>query len=273
MIGAFARWNGAVRARTLFRSALAGTLALSPAAAGCGSDPPADAAPTSSATTPAAGVADARGQLAAHAAAAKDQRYAALYTLTSPDRPDRTVVVTRAGDGGWRVDIPGGALGGTADVAVARTAEGLFQCALPSATNPVSPVCVRAADRDGELGAAVDPRVQHIFVDWLEPLTDRGTAIAVSAATLRGVQGQCFSVESNSASLAVPLDVGIYCYRQDGILTGARLRFGTLRLVGAPAPAPPAITLPGPIAAGEPLPMASPPPPPTTAPPAPTPTA
>ena len=70
-------------------------------------------------------------------------------------------------------------------------------------------------------------------------------------------------MESNSASLAAPLDVGIYCYAADGTLTGARLGFGTLVLASAPTAAPPAVTLPGPMVDGEPLPMTSPPPPPT----------
>jgi hypothetical protein len=265
------------------------------------------------------GPGQARAQLAARAAAAKDRRYAALFTLATPGRADRTVVVTRATDGGWRVDIPGGARGGTADVSVARTRDGLFQCALPSAEHPVEPRCVRVAGRNGQLPDRVDPRVQHVFVDWLEILTDRQAAIAVStarpltAATGAGAggatdaeggteageggdpaaaegaaagdvqaqaggagggaaaaTGDCFSVESSSASLPPPIDVGIYCFSTDGMLTGARLGFGTLLPVGAPAPAPPAITLPGAVVDGEPLSMASPPPPP---PPTSTPTA
>jgi hypothetical protein len=203
---------------------------------------------------------DARTQLAARAAAAKDRRYAAIYTLASGDRPDRSVVVTRAADGGWRVDIPGGALGGTADVSVARTRDGLFQCALPSAENPISPACVRVAGRNGQLRGDVDPQVQHVFVDWLEVLTDRRAAIAVSTARrLDGVRGACYSVESNSVSLTLPLDVGIYCYDADGMLTGARVSFGTLSLVGQPAPAPPSVSLPGAVVDGEPLPMVAPP--------------
>jgi hypothetical protein len=256
--------------RSLLAAGLAGTLA---AGAGlgltaCGSDPPAGATPTGSPSGPPPPETDARAVLAGRAAAAKDLRYAAMYTLTSGDRPDRMVVVTRAADGGWRVDIPGGALGGTADVSVARTRDGLFQCGLTSADGLAQPACVRVAGRNGDLLGDADPWVQHIFVDWLEVLTDRTAAIAVTTAKgLRGVPGDCFSVESNSASLAEPLDVGIYCYGADGMLTGARLGFGTLRLTGEPAPPPPSVTLPGTVVDGEPLPIASPPPPPTTAPP------
>ncbi|HEU5107198.1 MAG TPA: hypothetical protein VFT95_01340 [Micromonosporaceae bacterium] len=254
--------------RPLLAASLAGTLTAGAALAGCGSDEPSVAAPTASTGIPTPGEADARAQLAARAAAAKDQRYAAMYSLSTGDRPDRVVVVTRAKDGGWRVDVPGGALGGTADVSVARTREGLFQCGLASTDGLFQPACVRVAGRDGDLDGDVDPWVQHIFVDWLEVLTDRTAAIAVSTAKrLRGVRGDCFSVESNSASLAEPLDVGIYCYSNDGLLTGARLGFGTLKLSGEPAAPPSEITLPGPVVDGEPLPIASPPPPPTTAPP------
>jgi hypothetical protein len=261
-----------VRARirwSALSAGLAGTIAAG--LAGCGGDPPAGAAPTGQATP--TGVPDARAQLAARAAAAKDQRYAALYALISGDRPDRTVVVTRAQDGDWRVDIQGGALGGTADVSMVRNRDGLYQCALPSAERPISPVCVRVAGRNGRPAADVDPRVQHVFVDWLEVFTDRGAAVAVSPAKrLRGVRGDCFAVESNSASLAVPLDLGIYCFAADGTLTGARLAWGSLVLTGEPTPAPPSITLPGAVVDDDPLPMASPPPPPTTAPPTATPT-
>ncbi|HWH01070.1 MAG TPA: hypothetical protein VNV66_17555, partial [Pilimelia sp.] len=235
--------------------------------AGCADGTPAGAGttaePTAPATTPVpTGPAGARERLAAHAAAAKDRSLVAYYTLASPDLPERTVAVTLAADGSWRVDIPGGALGGTADVAVVRTGEGRFQCALGSAERGIPPTCVRVSGRDGRLPARVDPRVQHAFTDWREVLTDRREALAVSTtAPLAGVRGDCFAVESNSASLTAPLDVGVYCYAADGVLTGARLGFGTLTLREAPGPGPATVTLPGPVVGGPPLPTASPPPP------------
>ena len=224
------------------------------------------ARPAASPTPLPTGPTEARAQLAARAAAAKDRRLVAVYTLSSANRADRTVVVTRATDGSWRVDVPGGALGGTADTSVARTRDGLFQCALSAIDDLAVPACVRVAGVNGRLPARFDPRVQHVFTDWLEVLTDRRAALAVSRARqLPGVRGACFSVESNSASLAAPLDVGIYCYATDGTLTGARLGFGTLVLAGTPTPPPPAVTLPGPTVDRAPLPMTSPPPPsPTT---------
>jgi hypothetical protein len=229
----------------------------------CGADAP---IPERSATRAAVPTAPtrARAQLAARAAAAEDHRMLALYTLATPGRPDRTIAVVRANDGSWRVDIPGGALGGTADVSVTQTRDGLFQCALPSVERLVTASCVRVAGPGGRLPSAYDPRIQHPFTDWLAVLTDRRAALAVSnAPPLPGVPGGCFSVESTSASLAAPLDAGIYCYADDGVLTGAKLRFGTLTLAGTPGPAPPTVDLPGPVAAGEPLPMAAPPPSPT----------
>lgn len=225
--------------------------------------------------------ASAREQLAALAASAQDRRFTARYTLTTADGPARTVEVTRAIDGTWRVDVELGALGGTADVAVARTVEGLYQCALdalgpapaPSsgapdimAETPAGPACVRVAEPDGRLPFAVDPRVQLPFTDWLPVLTDRRAPLSVSAATAPpGAGGTCFSVESTSASLAAPLDVGIYCFSTDGLLTAARLGLGDLSLAGAPGAGPPTVRLPGPVVAGEPLKMAAPPSPTPTA--------
>ncbi len=244
--------------------ALAGPTLL----AGCGSDapPPGPADPGAAGPGPATSTvpADPRDQLAARAAAAEDLRFTALYTLSEPGRPDRTVAVTTAADRSWRVDIPGGALGGTADVSVSRTAAGIFQCALPSVERPVQPSCVRVADPDGDITADADPRVHHPFTDWIDVLTDPGAPLSVSTSQpLPGTVGSCFAVDSISASLNAPLDAGIYCYSDDGLLTGARLGFGTLVLAGRPAAGPASIALPGPVVAGEPLGMAAPPPAPT----------
>lgn len=264
--------NGAVRPRLHRRAAAhgavgrlrAGALVLASALllVGCGDDPPAGA-PSAEARGPVhERKAPARARLAALAAAAADRKFSAFYTLSTPGRPDRTVAVTLAMDGSWRVDIPGGALGGTVDVAVAQTADGLFQCALSWSTRFAGPSCVRAADRGSQLADAVDPGVQHLFTDWVRVLSDRQAPLAVSdAQPLDGAAGECFSVESTSASLNPPLEVGIYCYDAEGTLTGARVGFGTLLLAGAPVAAPASVTLPGPVVAGEPLETAAPPPP------------
>jgi hypothetical protein len=186
-------------------------------------------------------------------AAAQDKRYVAGYTLTTKGRAPRLVTVTVALDGSWLVSIPGGALGGTTDVAVADSTAGLFQCATGG--------CVKVASARGRLPARYDPRVQHVFTDWLGVLADRQVALAVDAAAgLPGSRGQCFSVEPSSASLAAPLDPGIYCYANDGTLTAAALGLGTLVLSGTPSPAPPTAALPGPVVARDPLPVAGAPP-------------
>jgi hypothetical protein len=241
-------------------AALLGLVALT----ACGSEAPAPdpTAPTTAAPT---GAPDARVQLAGLAAAAQDRKVTALYTWSAPGRADRTVVLTTAADGSWRVDVPLGALCGTADVSIAQNADGLFQCALPSMERPVQPACVRVADPDGALDRGIDPRVQHPFTDWREILTDRTAPLSVSAAQpLNGASGTCFSVDTTTASVDAPLDAGIYCYSPDGTLTGARVSFGTLLLAGAPSGAPPTITLPGPVVAQEPLGMAAPPSPTAT---------
>jgi len=245
-------------------------LALGLALAGCGSTPPTPLPSTNVDTR----LAD-RDRLAGLAAAAKDKRYVATYTLTTPSRPDRTVTVAFGADGTWVVAIPGAALSGLADIAIYRSGAGLFQCLIgPAAgtagTRPdlgqMTPSCVAVP----ALTAATDPLVQHIFTDWIDPLVDRATALSVATTTLPGADGACYSVESNSAALAPPLDPGVYCYSADGVLTGARVGFGTLLLAGAVAAAPPSVTMPAPLVARAPLTMIAPPAPavsasPTTA--------
>ena len=226
----------------------------------CGG-PPADPSPTQGTT---ANPTD-RDALAGLAAAAKDRRYIATYTLSVAKTADRTVTVAFGADNTWLVAIPGGALGGLADVAIYSRAGGLFQCALGPASGtagarpdlpPVTPGCVAV----NPLAPAFDPRVQHIFSDWIDPLIDRATALSVAAASpLPGARGACYSVESNSAALAPPVDPGIYCYAADGTLTAARVGFGTLTLAGSVAPAPPSVTMPGPVVNRPPLALTAPP--------------
>lgn len=236
--------------------------------AGCGGEAaPADpaATPTGSAgatgtAVPTAGDTSARMQLAGLAAAAEDRHLRANYTLSRAGQSPRTVVLTSATDGTWRVDIPGGALGGTADVAMAGTPDGIFQCALPSATRPEPTTCVRVAAPDKPVPASVDPRVQHVFTDWRTVLTDRQASLAVSTTrALPNSRGTCFSVDSTAASLSAPLDVGIYCFDTDGTLTAVRVAFGTLLLNGDPTTAPKTVSLPGPVVAGAALRTAAPP--------------
>jgi hypothetical protein len=237
----------AVRGLSVFAAAL-----LVGGVAACGGSGP-DPAPSGSASGP-PDATDARVALAAHAALAQDHKFAALYRFEVPGRPARNVVATVANDGSWRVDVAGGALGGSTDVAIVSKTAGVFQCSLPSATNPISPTCVRVADVGKRLPKAYDPRVERVFRQWLKVFTDRLSALSVStAAPLPGSSGTCFSVDSISASLKAPIDVGIYCYADDGLLTAARVDFGTLTIASAPVPPPATIDLPGPIVDREPM--------------------
>jgi hypothetical protein len=195
---------------------------------------------------------DARTQLAGLAATAKDRHFSAGYTYRPAAGAARTVAVVLAADGSWRVEVPGGAMGGQVTVAVVGNGDGLFQCR----TSGASPTCVKAPD--GSFPGWADPQVQHPFADWLDPLTDQRAALSVAAAPLlAGARGSCFSVEANSAALAAPVDPGVYCYDVDGTLTGVKAGFGTLVLATGPSPAPPAIGLPAPVTAGPLLPTAA----------------
>jgi hypothetical protein len=219
--------------------------------AGCGSDPVVGPAAASSATTSGGPILGPRDALAARAAAAKDLRQVAFYVLRTNGRPDRTISVTRAVDGSWRVDVPGGAHGGAVDIALVYRGGAVHQCVLPASG------CRRI---EGQLPKTADPKVQHLFSDWLGLLTDRQQPLAVSVAQpLDGAAGECYSLESSATSLQLPLDAGIYCYERDGTLTAARLSFGTIVLAGKPGAAPPSQALPGPLVAGQPLPLAAPP--------------
>jgi hypothetical protein len=233
--------------------------------AACGDSAPApEPSPSPSQSAPAPD-GDARVALAARAALAEDHRFSAIYTLETRGFAPRSVLATVAVDGTWRVDIPAGALGGTADVSIAQLPAGLFQCAIPSPTNPLSPSCARVAEPGKRIPRMYDPKVQRVFRQWLPVFTDRQSALSVTAAQpLKGSSGSCFSIDTISASLSAPVDVGIYCYADDGLLTAARVKFGTITIAGAPAAAPATVDLPGPVTGGEPMGMDAPPPPPTT---------
>lgn len=218
----------------------------------CGGDQPPPTDPTVTSPPPITGSA-VRGELAARAAAAIDLAGVRLYTLTSPDYPDREVLVIRATDGSWRVDLNGGALSGTVDVALVGIANERFHCTL--AAPPQQTTCVNAA----ELTDETDPRVQHLFGDWLEVLRDRASPVSVAEATApEGVGGRCFSVQPSAASLVPALDGGIYCFDSDGTLTGAQLPVGTLTLVSSDPVAPETVSLPGPVVEESPPPLVAP---------------
>ena len=225
--------------------------------AACGDDA-GDAAPAPAPSTaaPAQGTSDARADLAARAALAQDKAYAALYTLDDGGAQPRNVVATLGADRTWKVDVGGGALGGTSDVSLVSIAKGLYQCTV------AAPTCVRVAEPGKRVPKEYDLEVQRLFEPSLDVFTDRQAALAVSQVQpLAGAQGSCYSVDSISASLAAPVDIGIYCYADDGVLTAARVGFGTLKLVNQAA-GPATVQLPGPEAGGQPMGLDSPPPPP-----------
>jgi hypothetical protein len=246
----------AVRGSSVFAAAL-----LAGGVVACGGPAPTKPAPAATGSArPEPG--DARVQLAARAALAQDHSFAALYRYDTAGRPSRNVVATVASDGSWRVDVAGGVLGGTTDVAIVSLDTGVFQCSLPSATNPISPTCVRVADPGKRVPSEYDPQIERVFRRWLNVFTDRQSALSVSAARpLEGSQGSCFSIDSISASLNAAVDVGIYCYADNGLLTAARVDAGTVTIASTPVAAPARVQLPGPVVDGGPMGLDSPPPP------------
>jgi hypothetical protein len=218
----------------------------------CGSDPVPAAQPSGPASSGVPGEpGQPRSKLAARAAAAKDLRQVAFYLLKSPGRPDRTVGFTRATDGSWKVDIPGGAHGGAMDISLVLTSGGLYQCAVPRG-------CVLV--QGGVLPAEADPKLTHLITDWLSFLLDPRQALAVTMAQpLDGAAGECYAIESSAVALPMPLDAGIYCYEKDGTLTAARMSAGTMVLAGKPGAAPPSVDLPGPVVPGALFGLAAPP--------------
>jgi hypothetical protein len=248
------RLRPAVRGLSVFAAVL-----LAGGVAACGGDSPAEPAPaTSSSAAPDPG--DARVRLAVLGALAEDHRFAALYRFDTGSQQSRNVVATVADDGSWRVDVAGGALGGSTDVAIVSLPTGVFQCSLSSATNPISPTCVRVAGPGKRVPKDVDPRVERLFRQSPAVFTDRQAALSVSTAQpLPGSQGSCFSVDSISASLNAPVDVGIYCYADNGLLTAARVDFGTITIASTPVAPPAKVNLPGPIVDSDPMSLDGPP--------------
>ncbi|MGY0231229.1 hypothetical protein [Longispora urticae] len=230
---------------------------------GCSDGPPpkqGDPAPTRSVAPQ-----EPRAQLAGLVAAALDRRYVTSYTYTPKGGPARKIDVTLGVDGTWKIDIPNGALGNTANISVVGTKDGTFQCGVALVTAPATPgpaTCVKLA---APVPAKYDVRIQHLFTDWLPPLTSRSAALSVAAAKFEA-PGSCFSVESTSASIAAPVDPGTYCFQADGVLTGARIGAGTLVQTGAVASPPVSVALPGPVSAGPPLQLAALPPAPSPTP-------
>src|SRR5690606_9446518 len=112
--------------------ALVGVLAgVAVLLAGCGDGDPPPVEPPATSPPPVTGAA-VRAELAARAAAASDLVGVRLYRVSSPDLPDREMVVVRAADGSWRVDLTGGAWSGTLDIAMIGIGGQLYHCTLPT---------------------------------------------------------------------------------------------------------------------------------------------
>ncbi len=244
-------------------SGLVASCVLSALLTGCSDSPPpgAQESPSPVVIPPQ----EPRAKLAGLVAAALDHRFTATYTYTPRNAAARSVAVTLGVDGTWRIDIPGGALGGAADIALVGLQDTIYQCgAAPANPANVQPSAPPAAPSINctllpkPLTAKYDVRLQHLFTDWQGPLTNPSAALSVAVTTLlEGATGTCFSVESTSASLAAPVDPGIYCYADDGTLTAARIGAGTLVLAGAPSGPPATVSLPGPVTPGSPLQLAA----------------
>jgi hypothetical protein len=208
-----------------------------------------------------------RISLAAHAALAQDHHFAALYRYEAPGRSPRNVVATVADDGSWRVDVADGLLGGSTDGAIVSLPTGVFQCTLSSAANPISPSCVKVAAAGKRVPRANDPAIERVFRQWLSVFTDRQSALSVALAQpLRGSRGTCFSIDSISASMNAPVDVGIYCYDDEGLLTAAKVLSGTITITSTPVAPPARVQLPGPVVDGPAPGLDAPPPPPAPSP-------
>jgi hypothetical protein len=238
-----------VRRRLLTRSGPAAALLALAVTAGCSGAP--DPQPTPS---PSAGghdnAPDSRADLIARATLAQDKAYAALYTLTEDNGRQHNVVATIGADGTWRVDVSHAMFGETTDVSIVSTAAGVFQCTVSSPSNPTTPSCVRVAGAGKKVAKDYSPQVERLFRQWLPVFTDRQSALAVTEVNpLDGVQGACFSIDSIAASIKAPVDIGIYCYAPDGVLTAARVDFGQLKLVSQVA-GPATVPLPGPVSTG-----------------------
>lgn len=238
---------------------LSATALLLSGAAACSGAPEATPSPSSSAP-PSEAAGSARDSLAARAALAMDKAYAALYSFDDGKGQPRNVVATVGKDGTWRVDVSGGALGGTADVTIVSTPAGVYQCTLGSQSNPIAATCVKVAKPGKPVPDPYDPKVERLFRQWLPVFTDRQAALAVTQVQpLAGAKGSCFSIDSISASLADPVDIGVYCYADDGVLTAVRVGFGVLKMVSQ-VEGPATVALPGPEVAGPPMGMDAPPP-------------
>lgn len=242
--------------RSLLRR-VAPFLLLTVAIAGCssaGAKPPSeDTKPTRKASAP-----RAHQLLSGRAAAAIDKVYSAEYRYIRPDGGQAIVRVTK-GSQVTRLDIvhPGDAATLAHTLTMFVNPDGTYRCiSTPSASG-----CALVAAPGAEVPE--DPKLQHVFTDWLPTLADRSSAFSVQEVTaadtgLAGVTGSCFSLEQVTSSVRAPLDLGIYCFDEAGLLTGFKTELGVLTLVTSGS-VPETIALPAPITSSVPTTVAPPP--------------
>ena len=161
----------------------------------------------------------------------------AAYTLDGRRRADRTVTVTLAADGTWRVDIPGGALGRPADVVDGRPRRGRVPVLLgrrrAASGWPAAGAAPCRSGRSTRRCSTCSPTGSTALVDRARRALG---GAAPAAARRRPAPASRWS--RPRSSIAPPIDPGIYCYGDDGMLTGVRTRFGTLTLAGPPGAGP-----------------------------------
>ena len=183
----------------------------------------------------------ARTQLAARAALAQDQRSPRSTTSTRRPAAERNVVATVATDGSWRVDI--------GRRRARRHDRRLDRLAMPTASTsarcprwptPISAELRRASPDPGKrCPRPVDPRVQRLVPRVAGPcFTDRQVAAVGDAARrsrCAGTTGQLLLGRLASRRRWTRRSTsGIYCYADDGLLTAAKVEFGSSRSPSTP---------------------------------------
>lgn len=171
-------------------------------------------------------------QLAVRAALAGDQTFTADYRLTDTNGGQATAKVSKLADS-LRFEISYPATDATVahTVTLLQNSSGIFRCI----STTTGKGCLLAAKPGEDLPN--DPRLQHVFGDWLPKLANRSAALSIEATTTFGtVRGDCFSLERVTSSVAPPVDTGVYCFDADGLVTGVRLDAGTLELVTVAGP-------------------------------------
>ncbi|HEV2088308.1 MAG TPA: hypothetical protein VGR21_08360 [Cryptosporangiaceae bacterium] len=254
------RWEGRAASAVGLPTAVL-TLAAVLALAACGgpsskaaapSEPTGSVAPTTVALPP-------KARLASFAARGQDHYFTATYRFAPAGGAAETTLNVIRTPSGLRVDLaqPADAASVARTVTAVRTPTGAYVCVVTAAAKG----CVNARTPGA---AAVEPRVWHVFGNWLAVLADPGAAISVTVVpTPAGATGTCFSVEGVAASLDAPVDSGRYCFDDAGMVTALRIGAGDATLAQS-GPPPAEMNLPAPLGPALPAtaaPPTSPPPP------------